>query len=159
MPKPKKTRIVQSPPEVNYFKPSGIPMNRLEQVVLSLDEFEALRLVDRDRLDQAEAAGHLGVSRATCARILENARRKVAEAITRGMAIVIQGGSFDFRRDKLLCDDCGYSWEMPKTPAEEKEDPSCPSCGSATVSDLAGRYKAIRQRGKGYGRGRGRGGM
>jgi len=159
LPKPKKIRIVQSPPAVNYFKPRGIPMSRLTQVALTLDEFEALRLVDRDGLDQAKAAEHLGVSRPTCARILESAHRKVADAITGGMAIVIEGGHFDFLKNRLLCDECGHSWETPGEAARYNGTAACPSCGSTTVADLAQRYGPPPRKGKGgHGRGRGRGG-
>ena len=133
-------------------------MNRLMQVVLALDEFEVLRLVDRDGLDQAEAAKHLGVSRPTCARILESAHRKVADAITGGMAIVIEGGTFDFRYSRLLCSDCGYTWETPEGQAPLNEEASCPSCGSEMVSDLSQRYAMPPHRGGRRGHGRGRGG-
>lgn len=158
MPKPKKIRIVQSPPAVDYFKPRGIPMSRLEQVVLALDEFEALRLVDRDGMDQAEAATHLGVSRATCARILESAHTKVADAITGGKAIVIEGGCFDFRNNRLLCGSCGHTWEFAAEAEDLPKPGACPSCGSGKVSDLAGRYGVRPRRGGGHGHGRGHGG-
>jgi len=130
-------------------------MNRLEHVTLSLDEYEAVRLVDRDGLDQAAAAAHLGVSRATCARILENAHTKVADALTRGKAIVIQGGNFDFRQTRLLCDNCGHTWEISGEADIEETSSSCPSCGGGTISDLSLRYRPRQHRGGGHGRGRG----
>lgn len=134
-------------------------MNRLEQIVLTLDEFEALRLIDSDGLDQGKAAVHLGVSRATCARIVESAHKKVADAITRGMAIEIHGGSFDFRLNRFLCIDCGHSWEVaPEGPNETGTvRTECPSCGGGQISSLAERYGQPRHRGR-HGRGRGHGG-
>lgn len=76
-----------------YFKPRGIPLIELEQVTLTLDEVEALRLADLEALYQAEAAQKMKVSRATFARIVEQARRKVAEALIHGKAICMEGGS------------------------------------------------------------------
>ena len=94
MSKPKKQRNVQHPPLAVYFKPQGIPLFQLEQIVLNVDEYEALRLVDYEGLNQLDAATQLGISRPTCARIVEQAHKKVAEAITLGKAIRIEGGAF-----------------------------------------------------------------
>ncbi len=74
------------------FKPAGIPARDLEAVVLALDELEALRLADLLGLYQDEAAGRMGVSRPTFGRIVESGRRKVADALVRGKALVIEGG-------------------------------------------------------------------
>ncbi|MEE8591774.1 MAG: DUF134 domain-containing protein, partial [Spirochaetia bacterium] len=60
MAKPKKDRRVQYPPSVVYFKPQGIPMFQLEQEILTVDEYEAIRLVDKDGLDQEQAAKQMG---------------------------------------------------------------------------------------------------
>jgi predicted DNA-binding protein (UPF0251 family) len=70
------------------FKPTGIPMSGAEQIPLSRDELEALKLCDLDDLTQEEAGKRMGVSRGTVQRILSAARKKVAEALTRGRAIV-----------------------------------------------------------------------
>jgi predicted DNA-binding protein (UPF0251 family) len=75
MAKPKKDRRVQYPPSVVYFKPQGIPMFQLKQEILTVDEYEAIRLVDKDGLDQEQAARRMGVSRATCARIMVSAHK------------------------------------------------------------------------------------
>lgn len=93
MPKPKKDRFVLQPPSVVYFKPQGIPLFQLDQVVRSVDEYEAIRLMDYESLQQVEAAQRMKVSRATCARILESAHRKIAAALTEGKAIRIEGGN------------------------------------------------------------------
>lgn len=74
------------------FKPAGVPACRLEWLKLTLDEFEALRLADLDGLHQEQAAARMGVSRQTFGRIVENARRKVAQALSSGMALNIEGG-------------------------------------------------------------------
>jgi len=65
----------------------------LEIVILTLDEIEALRLADLNGLYQEQAAAEMKVSRATFARIVESARRKVADALTGGKALRLEGGS------------------------------------------------------------------
>jgi predicted DNA-binding protein (UPF0251 family) len=77
---------------VVYFKPQGVPLRELEEQVLGLDEVEALRLADLGGLSQEEAGLRMGVSRATIGRILERARAKVADALTAGKALRIEGG-------------------------------------------------------------------
>jgi predicted DNA-binding protein (UPF0251 family) len=72
------------------FKPTGIPMSGVEQIPLSRDELEALKLCDLDDLTQEEAGKRMGVSRGTVQRILSAARKKAAEALTRGRAIVFE---------------------------------------------------------------------
>lgn len=74
------------------FKPTGVPIDELEEVVMTLDEFEALRLADLDGLYQEEAAGKMKVSRPTFSRIIESARRKVADALVHGKLLRIEGG-------------------------------------------------------------------
>lgn len=92
MPRPPCCRRIAAGPVVAVFKPAGIPTRDLEQVTMSLDEYEALRLADLEGLYQADAAAAMGVSRPTFGRILESARRKVAGALTHGSALLIEGG-------------------------------------------------------------------
>jgi uncharacterized protein len=73
-----------------YFKPKGIPLVHLEEVCLSLDELEAIRLADYEGLYHQEAADRMKVSRQTLGRILNQARRKVAEALIQGKALKIE---------------------------------------------------------------------
>ena len=72
------------------FKPTGIPMSEMEKICLSRDELEALKLCDLDDLTQEEAGVRMGVSRGTVQRILADARKKVAMALSQGMAIVFE---------------------------------------------------------------------
>ena len=81
MPRPPKPRVVCHSPEAVYFKPRGVPLCDLEEVVLGLDETEALRLADLEGYSQEEVGEQMQVSRATVGRILEAAHRKVAEAL------------------------------------------------------------------------------
>lgn len=96
MVRPRICRRVRFRPNVTYFKPQGIPMRELEELVLTFDEFEAIRLKDLEGLEQEEAAKKMNVSQPTFHRIVSTARKKLAEAITRGKAIRIEGGSFRF---------------------------------------------------------------
>ncbi len=72
------------------FKPTGVPLSDVEQIVLSRDELEALRLCDREDLTQEQAGKRMGVSRGTVQRILASARKKAARALTGGKAIVFE---------------------------------------------------------------------
>lgn len=89
MPRPKKRRSLEFDPDVYYFKPQGIPLRNLEEVVLDLDEIEAIKLHDVDCLDQVEAGSKMEVSQSTFARILDRAHKKIAEAVVVGKAIKI----------------------------------------------------------------------
>jgi len=90
MPRPFCKRFVGWQPGVSLFKPAGVPAGELELVVLSLDEVEALRLADLNGQYQEAAADQMKISRATFARIVESARRKVADALVHGKALQIQ---------------------------------------------------------------------
>ena len=79
-------------PEATYFKPAGIPMRFLEEINLSLDEIEALRLADFQNESQIDAAKKMNISQSTFQRVLSSARQKVAEALVIGKSIKIQGG-------------------------------------------------------------------
>lgn len=90
MARPIKPRRVLFDPDVVYFKPGAVPLSMLEEVDLSLDELEALRLCDLKDLEQEEAARKMKVSQSTLQRILTSARKKVAEALIEGKAIKIR---------------------------------------------------------------------
>jgi len=76
-------------PHATYFKPQGIPLCFLEEVVLDIDELEAVRLCDLKNLDQIEAAKKIKVSQSTLQRILSSGRQKIAQALILGKAIKI----------------------------------------------------------------------
>jgi uncharacterized protein len=102
MPRPKCQRNICGFPDKNYFKPRGIPTIELEEVVLNLDEFEAIRLADYEQLYQEEAAIQMNISRQTFGRIIESARRKIADAIISGKALKIEGGEAN-RKGSVSC--------------------------------------------------------
>jgi predicted DNA-binding protein (UPF0251 family) len=81
MPRPCCCRRVNGSPAAATFKPVGIPIRDLEEVVMTLDEFEALRLADLEGLYQEQAAAQMKVSRPTFSRIIESARRKTSDGL------------------------------------------------------------------------------
>jgi len=90
MSRPKKYRCIGCSPDTSCFKPKGIPIIQLEEVLLSLDELETIRLADYEGLYHENAAKQMGISRPTFGRILDGARRKVADAIINGKALQIK---------------------------------------------------------------------
>jgi predicted DNA-binding protein (UPF0251 family) len=90
MPRPRIPRCMRFKPNVYYFKPRGIPLRDLEDVVLLPDELEALKLYEVDGLEQINAAKKMNISQPTFARLLGSANKKVAEAIIKGKAIRIE---------------------------------------------------------------------
>lgn len=107
MPRPCCRRHVGCAPDAIYFKPAGVPLHRLEEVVLPLDELEALRLADLNGQYQEQAAAQMKISRATFARIIEVARRKVADALINGKALRIEGGPVVIKWDNARPADQG----------------------------------------------------
>jgi len=122
MPRPKNPRRVAGGPVATYYKPRGVPMGRLEEVVLELDEFEALRLADLEGLYQQQAAVSRGVSRQTFARLLESGRRKVADALVRGKALRIEG--IEPASGSRFCARCRHVWIHPA----KDGGAVCPAC-------------------------------
>ncbi|MBI5834241.1 MAG: DUF134 domain-containing protein [Armatimonadetes bacterium] len=92
MPRPHCQRRITGVPITAAFKPAGIPMARLAAIAMTLDELEALRLADLEGLYQAAAAERMGISRPTFGRIVASARRKTADALVNGKALLIEGG-------------------------------------------------------------------
>ncbi len=90
MSRPKIHRCMRFIPNVRYFKPRGIPLRDLEEVVLLPDELESLKLHEIDGFEQIKAAKQMKISQSTFARTLGNAHKKIAEAIIWGKAIRIE---------------------------------------------------------------------
>jgi len=81
-------------PGVTYFKPAGIPLRFLGENRLSIEEIEAIRLRDIERLEQVDAAKQMNISRPTFQRVLASARRKIADSLLTGKALRIEGGNY-----------------------------------------------------------------
>jgi len=100
MPRPKCCRQICGVPDKNYFKPRGIPASDLEEVVLNLDEYEAIRLADYEQLYQEEAADRMNISRQTFGRIIAAAHKKIADVLINGKALKIEGGNISVDETK-----------------------------------------------------------
>ncbi len=100
MPRPRLCRRVWLEPSFTYFKPAGVRIRELQESVLAVDEFEAIRLKDLLLMEQEEAAAKMNISQPTFNRLLHSARKKLADAIVNGKAIRIEGGNFEFARGR-----------------------------------------------------------
>ncbi len=98
MVRPKRCRFIKRKPNVTYFKPAGIRLTELEEVVITIDEFEAFRLKDEKGINQIEAAKKMKISQPTFNRLLNSARNKIAKAISNGHAIKIEGGTYKVKK-------------------------------------------------------------
>ncbi|MCD6224862.1 MAG: DUF134 domain-containing protein [Deltaproteobacteria bacterium] len=138
MVRPKKNRIVKFNPDVVYFKPRGIPIFDLEEVSLTIDEREAIRLADLLGLSHEEAGREMGVSRATFGRIVQRARKIVADALITGKAIKVEGGHYNIieATRKFICCACDHGWEEPFGTGRTK---GCPSCRSGNIQRVKGK--------------------
>ena len=87
-------RRVKCCPDTTYFKPAGVRMADLEDSVLAVDEFEAIRLKDLEGMEQGKAAEKMRISQPTFHRLLVSAREKVADALVNSKAIKIEGGDY-----------------------------------------------------------------
>ncbi len=134
MPRPKKKRSVYLPPIYSAFKPVGNKRDEIQELTIELDEFEAIRLADYLGLEHNEAAEEMEISRSTFTRLIEKARRKVAQFLIEGRYLYIDGGDIHFRENVIQCVDCG---NMFKTSLNNRIL-SCPSCNSTNLFDLAG---------------------
>ena len=106
-------RRVDFLPQVTYFKPAGVPLLHLQEVRLSIDEAEAIRLKDIGGLEQDECAQRMRVSRPTFTRILQLARQKLADALLNGKAIRIEGGNYELAVRRFRCGN-GHEYGAPQ---------------------------------------------
>lgn len=126
MTRPVKKRYIACRPRVLTFKPAGIPLRNLDAVLLTSDELEAFRLADQLGDSQEEGAAKMNVSRPTFGRILERARKKVAEALVLGMAIQIGGGEVvRTHHTRVRCGHCRQPWEVPAAVGDSFRCPHC----------------------------------
>ena len=92
VPRRPRCRRIGGFPDCWSFTPDDVP--GAETVVLTLDEYETIRLLDREGLTQEQCAERMGVSRTTVTAIYESARRKLARVVVDGLRLRIGGGSY-----------------------------------------------------------------
>lgn len=130
MPRPRKRRMMTTPPVVEGFRPFGVPAGDAEPVVLLFEEYESIRLADYDSLTQEQAAEKMNVSRPTFTRIYEKARQAIALAFIEGRAIIIKGGDFHSEDNWYRCEECS------QVTVSQLEIDSCGHCNSPKIHYL-----------------------
>lgn len=155
MPRPRRCRRVGLMPNVTYFKPAGVRLSELSEVILAVDEFEAVRLKDLKEMDQESSAKKMNISQPTFHRLVISARKKIADAIVNGKAIKIEGGTYKMVQSTrpgmgrgrgaggrgrmggsfaagpggtCKCTSCNY--EEPQVRGQPCMNKKCPKCGS-----------------------------
>jgi len=136
MPRPRCRKNIGFLPQVTYFKPAGIRMGELEEVVLQHDELEAIRLKDLLGESQEEAAQKMNVSQPTFHRLLLSAHEKIAHAIVNGKALRIEGGNVAI--DERFVPPCGWR-HMCRHGWNDKQKP--PEYGMGPISKEGGAMK------------------
>ncbi|MCF8012345.1 MAG: DUF134 domain-containing protein [Clostridiales bacterium] len=147
MSRPPKYRRVEYMPELTYFKPAGIPLIELEEIGLTVEELESIRLKDVEGLDQEVCAERMGVSRPTYHRILSSARVKIARALVEGKAIRVEGGYFQITNKRFKCKECGHEWDAPGSC--ERVCPKCSNVEVLRVDGMGGPHGNQRRRRRG----------
>jgi predicted DNA-binding protein (UPF0251 family) len=129
--RPRCPRRIENEPDVTYFKPRGVPLDGLDVVILSLEELEAVRLIDLEGMEQEQASQKMGISRRAFWEDLQGARRRIVEALVGGKAIEIKGGSYMVEvKRKFRCYDCQNEWEEPYGTGRPQK---CPECGCMNI--------------------------
>ena len=143
------------PPRCGLFKPAGVPCSSLGEVVLTLDEMEAMRLADLEGMYQEQAAEEMHISRPTFGRVIESARRKVAQALMLGQALRIEGGPVEvMTMRRFQCYQCQHVWEVPPGTGRPQV---CPRCQDINIHRAAEDRGGPPEAGRGWahgGRGR-----
>ena len=130
MSRPVKNRRIENLPEYTYFVPLGRRKCEIEEMLIKVEEFEAMRLKDVEELNQEECAERMQVSRQTFQNIIDSARKKIAIALIEGKAINISGGNYTRNVCQFKCISCENTYEIKY----EEDRKICPSCSSVDVT-------------------------
>ena len=107
MPRPPRCRRICGAPQVDTFCPNGC--ENTEPILLTLDEYEVIRLVDLEQQTHEQCAAQMDISRSTVQEIYESARRKIAACLVHGKPLHITGGNYRIcgGREAAHCGRCG----------------------------------------------------
>jgi len=144
MPRPRRIRRICFQPDALFFKPAGIPLRHLVESILTFEEFEAIRLVDYEGMEQEKAAKQMKISQPTLSRLLLSGRKKIADALVNSKSIKIEGGTYKMIRGmgrgrmggpfaagpggNCICPKCGY--KMPHKAGVPCYKQECQKCGA-----------------------------
>jgi len=133
--RPTKWRRVEFIPNFSYFVPSDLAGGKIQENIIKIEEAEALRLKDLEGLEQEDCAAKMEISRQTFQRILNSARRKVADSIINGKAIRIEGGTYTRNICPVKCLSCGKEWKESFENFEKilEGNYNCPNCHSKRI--------------------------
>ena len=120
-------------PLTTYFQPFGVPAARRQEVCLSVEEAEAIRLKDLERLEQQECADKMNISRTTFSRVLRSSRQKVADALLNGKAIRLEGGNYEMALRPFRCVN-GHKWDVPFSVMIDTPPRACPQCNTEAIT-------------------------
>lgn len=137
MSRPRKYSVVQIPPRVKGFIPVGYYSDKADPVLLNVEEFEVIRLLDYEDLSQESAAEIMEISRPTLTRIYSRARKKLAQTITESRQIKIEGGKAIFSSSWYECKTCLSSFNSTQSATVNV----CPLCNSTQIEN----YREINQ--------------
>lgn len=129
MPRSKKCRKIGFVPKTQYFTPSDKKDSEIIEVVLIIEELEAIRLSDLKGLDQDKSAESMGISRGTLQRILNNAHEKIADALVNGKVINIDGDNYIKYMCSSTCERCNCVWKNNIT----EDNKNCSNCDNVEI--------------------------
>ena len=128
MVRPAKERKVEKPPKIHGMKPIGVPGHLLEKISLLIDEYEAIRLSDFERMDHKAGSEYMNISRPTFTRLLQSAHHKIADAIVNVKDLIIQGGNYSFSKILIRCLECNTVSDIG---TKHDNFTTCPECNSS----------------------------
>ena len=111
MPRPRKLRRICRMPQHTRFGPLGVSPAPAQPIAMTVDEYEAIRLIDLEALSQEQCAEQMHVARTTVQMIYTSARRKLALSLTGGLPIDIGGGEYCLCEGKSACSRCKSCWK------------------------------------------------
>ena len=124
MARTKKQRLIERAPSFSGFQPFGTQNTLPDEVCLTFEEYESIKLCDYDLLKHEDAANLMNISRSTFSRIYESSRRKIAKAFVDVCTIRIDGGSASLYAEWMKCPNCNVSFMK-----EDDTKNACPLCG------------------------------
>ncbi|HOI40206.1 MAG TPA: DUF134 domain-containing protein [Methanobacterium sp.] len=157
MPRPRRFSRILGKPRVCRFEPDIADADKIEPLMITMEEFESLRLKDYQEIQQKKAAEIMDISQPTFHRTLSSARRKITKALVEGKIIQIKGGDYIMDKKRYVCKNCGFEWQ-----SASKEYNKCPDCDSENIELIsvdAGSQIPTAQLGLGRRRGAAGGGM
>ncbi len=140
MPRPCKRRRICAMPRNNSFAPMGNGERNEKpekRIIMSLDEYEAVRLIDLEDLSQEDCARQMGIARTTAQAVYNSARRKLAECLTEGLELRIEGGQY------VLCQEAAGNCGCGRCPRQEHQKTADCECNTEIYQQTGGKKMRI----------------